>query len=328
MLKKFMSMVTAVLMMATGFSVIGAGAAHAGICNGAELLQSSSTIKGVTFTKGTRLANSTDFNGNSMMTGSVTLTADQASGTGITAITASAGATATWLYVSPSISSWGNSDISTTDNHQNVTIVTGRIFEIKISGSGCTDYYRLNITVTGSSSSNSSSGSVNTSATGFAQSLATQYLQLVRVQTARTTLLTGLSATKPGTLAQYAEAEMDVKSEAALARVNAKVLALPVAQRTNVDEIAKIVKLENFVDAVSTSEIHSATIAAQLVSNGFISADNRLKLSLTNALRSRPASTIDSVEEIKAAIVEETARLQERVKRTAEIKAKIAARNK
>ena len=325
MFKKLVSTITAVFLMTTGFSIIGTSSAQAAICNAGELLQSTSTIKGVTFTKGTRLANSYDFNGNSAMMGSVTLTAAEASGTGITSITAAAGGTATWLYVSPSINSWGNSDISTTDNHQNVTLINRRIFEIKISGSGCTDYYRLNIIVTGASSS-SSSGSTNTSAAGFAESLATQHKQLIRVQAARATLFTALSATKPGTLSQYSDAELTIKSEAALSRVNARVLALPAAQRSNSDEIAKIVKLENFVDEVSNSDVHSASISAQLVRNGFISPDNRLKLSLTNALRSRPVSTIDSVEEIKAAIAEETARLQERAKRTAEIKAKIQSR--
>lgn len=325
MFKKLVSTITAVFLMTTGFSIIGTSSAQAAICNAGELLQSTSTIKGVTFTKGTRLANSYDFNGNTAMMGSVTLTAAEASGTGITSITAAAGGTATWLYVSPSINSWGNSDISTTDNHQNVTLINRRIFEIKISGSGCTDYYRLNIIVTGASSS-SSSGSTNTSAAGFAESLATQHKQLIRVQAARATLFTALSATKPGTLSQYSDAELTIKSEAALSRVNARVLALPAAQRSNSDEIAKIVKLENFVDEVSNSDVHSASISAQLVRNGFISPDNRLKLSLTNALRSRPVSTIDSVEEIKAAIAEETARLQERAKRTAEIKAKIQSR--
>lgn len=312
--------------MASGFSIIGTSSAQAAICSGAELLQSSSTIKGVTFTKGTRLANSYDFNGNSLMTGSVTLTAAEASGTGTTAITSSAGGTATWLYVSPAITSWGNNDISTTDNHQNVTFVNGRIFEIKISGSGCTDYYRINIRVTSSSSSSSSAGASNTSAAGFAESMATQHKQEVRVQAARTTLFTTLAATKPGTLAQYADAELNVNSEAALARVNAKALVLPAAQRSNTAEIAKIVKLENFVDAVSNPDVHPASISVQLVSNGFISADNRFKYSLANALRSRSASSVDSAEEIRAVIVQETARLQERVKRTAEIRAQIQSR--
>jgi hypothetical protein len=326
MFKKLVSMITAVFLMTTGFSVIGTSSAQAAICNAGELLQSSSTIKGVTFTKGTRLANSYDFNGGgSTSMGSVTLTAAEASGTGITSITATAGGTATWLYVSPSINSWGNNDISTTDNHQNVTLINRRIFEIKISGSGCTDYYRLNIIVTGTSSS-SSSGSTNTSAAGFAESLATQHKQLIRVQAARTTLFTALSATKPGTLIQYSDAELTIKSEAALSRVNARVLTLPTAQRSNSDEIAKIVKLENFVDSVSNSDIHPASISVQLVSNGFITADNRFKYSLANALRSRPASSVDSVEEIKAAIVQETARLQERMNRTAEIRAKIQSR--
>lgn len=328
MLKKFVSMTTAALMMATGISVIGAGAAHAGICNGAELLDSSSTIKGVTFTKGSRLANSYDFNGNSM-TGSVRLTAAQASGSGTTSITASGGATATWLYVSPAINSWGNSDISTTDNHQNVTFANGRIFEIKISGSGCTDYYRINIIVTGSSSGNSASTSTSSGAAILGSATVSQQRQRVAaISASKTALSEAFGNGKAGSLAAFAAAGLNVSSETALERVNAKLLLLPIEKRSKIEEIEKIVDLENFVDRISNSESRPTITTTQLVSRGFIGADNRLKVSLTNALLNRDSFSLNSVEKIKAAIVEETARIQERAKRTAEIKARIATRNK
>ena len=315
-------MSTAIFMLATGFSVIGTSAAHAGICNGAELLQSSSTIKGVTFTKGTRLANSYDFNGNSLFTGSVSLTADQASGTGTTSITATAGATATWLYVSPSISSWGNSDISTTDNHQNVTFINGRIFEIKISGSGCTDYYRLNIRVTGSSSSSSSSSSAqNTAATDAATAA-------VAIAKATLVLTTQFSNNKPASLEQFSEAGYGVRNQNVAAKASAAILKLPAKDRDNAQKLNEIISLENFIDRVAGIETRSTVRSTELVSRGLLPVESTYKHSVVQGLASYPNGSLDSLEKIAAAVKEQIEKAEAPKRRTAEIRARIAARNK
>jgi hypothetical protein len=237
MLKKFISMTTAVLLMASGVSLLGTNTAQAAICSGAELLESSSTIKGVTFTKGTRLASSTDFNGGgSTSMGSITLTAAQASGTGTTSITASGGATATWLYVAPSIRSWGNADISTTDDHQNVTFEDRLVFEIKITGTGCVDYYRLQIRVTRSTPTAAEIAAAAAQA-AEAASNAGRMIREGKLIEAKKSLSTQLKGGVAGTKEEFIAAKINVTTDASLARLNAEVLKLAVADRSDFDKI-------------------------------------------------------------------------------------------
>jgi hypothetical protein len=237
MLKKFISMTTAVLLIASGVSLLGTNAAQAAICSGAELLESSSTIKGVTFTKGTRLASSTDFNGGgSTSMGSITLTAAQASGTGTTSITASGGATATWLYVAPSIRSWGNADISTTDDHQNVTFEDRLVFEIKITGTGCVDYYRLQIRVTRSTPTAAEIAAAAAQA-AEAASNAGRMIREGKLIEAKKSLSTQLKGGVAGTKEEFIAAKINVTTDASLARLNAEVLKLAVADRSDFDKI-------------------------------------------------------------------------------------------
>jgi hypothetical protein len=237
MLKKFISMTTAVLLMASGVSLLGTNTAQAAICSGAELLESSSTIKGVTFTKGTRLESSNNFNGGgSTSMGSITLTAAQASGTGTTSITASGGATATWLYVAPSIRSWGNADISTTDDHQNVTFEDRLVFEIKITGTGCVDYYRLQIRVTRSTPTAAEIAAAAAQA-AEAASNAGRMIREGKLIEAKKSLSTQLKGGVAGTKEEFIAAKINVTTDASLARLNAEVLKLAVADRSDFDKI-------------------------------------------------------------------------------------------
>jgi len=307
------------------FPATAGGSSSGAICS-ADSLSSSSTIKGVTFNKGTRQANSTDFNGNgSSFMGSITLTSAEASGTGITSIAAGGGATVTWLYVSPSINSWSNSDINTTANLQGITLLNGRLFEIKVSGTGCSDYYRIRITVPSSGSGSAPSTSSGAAILGSA-TIAQQRQMFAAISASKSSLSEAFGTGKASTLAAFSSAGLTVSSEAALARINSKILLLPIEKRSKIEEIEKIVEVENFVDRISNNETRPSITPGQLVSKGYIALDNPLKISITNALLSREAASLDTVEKIKDAIVAETARLQERVKRTAEIKAKIAAR--
>jgi hypothetical protein len=237
MFKKFISMTTAVLLMASGVSLLGTNTAQAAICSGAELLESSSTIKGVTFTKGTRLESSNNFNGGgSTSMGSITLTAAQASGTGTTSITASGGATATWLYVAPSIRSWGNADISTTDDHQNVTFEDRLVFEIKITGTGCVDYYRLQIRVTRSTPTAAEIAAAAAQA-AEAASNAGRMIREGKLIEAKKSLSTQLKGGVAGTKEEFIAAKINVTTDASLARLNAEVLKLAVADRSDFDKI-------------------------------------------------------------------------------------------
>lgn len=302
----------------------GGGSSSPSICS-SELLSSSSTIKGVAFTKGTRQASSTDFNGSgSSFKGSVTLTSEQASGTGVTSLVASGGATVTWLYVSPSINSWSNSDINTTANLQGVTLTNGRLFEIKVSGSGCTDYYRLSIIV-GSGSNSSSSQSAQQAAAVAAETAA---LLAAAIAKAKVVLTTQFSANKPATMDQFLDAGYGVRNSNVAVKVSAAILKLSVADRENSQKVNDIINLENFIDRVAVTDTRSSVKSTELVSRGLLSADSNYKHSVIQGLASYPNGSLDSLEKIAAAVKEQIEKAEAPKRRLVEIKARIAARKR
>lgn len=299
----------------------------AAICS-SEQLSSSSTIKGVAFDAGTRQASSTDFNGSgSSNMGSVTLTEAQASGNGVTSIVATGSATATWLHVGPSINSWGNDDISTTADLAGVTLAYGELFEIKISGSGCADYYRISITVEPEDSGPTLSEeeiAANIAAQTEAQGAAVLATALAA---AKVVLTTQFSSNKPVTLQQFLDANYGVRNSSVAANVSAAILKLPVADRDNSQKIHEIVSLENFIDRVAVLGTRSTVRSAELVSRGLLSANSAYKHSVIQGLTSYPDGSLNSLEKIEAAIKEQLVKAGERKAKTVEIRAKIAARN-
>lgn len=145
---------------------------------------------------------------------------------------------------------------------------------------------------------------------------------------AKTTLHGTLQGDKPGTLDQYRAADYKVNNEKVVAKVNAEVLKLPLADRENVEKIAAIIKVENFVDLVSTPATQKRVTSKALVELGLFAADNPNKTTIANALKKAEAASLSSIEKIQEAIKAELAAVKERKDRLAEIKAKIAGRNK
>ena len=174
--------------------------------------------------------------------------------------------------------------------------------------------------------SGGSAGSSNDAAQAAA--LEAERLRQVAIAAAKVVLQGVLKGDKPGTLAQYKEADFTITSEAALARVNAALLKLPADLRVKNEEIAKVVKVENLVDQISTSATQKNVTVTQLISTGFLAKENGHKSILTYLLKNRDASTLGSKENIAAVIAAETEAIKERAARLAAIKAKIAARNK
>ena len=305
------------------------------ICS-SELLSSSSTIKGVAFTSGTRQVTSTDFNssGSSYM-GSITLTEAEASGNGATSIVATGSATATWLHVGPSVQSWGDDDISTTANLAGVTLANGELFEIKISGSSCTDYYRISITVTAASTEPTLSEEeiAAIASAEIAQQAATAAAKAAAISTtaiakAKVALSTLFSTNKSSTLEQFLDAGYGVRNSEVAAKVSAAILKLPAPDRENTQRINEIINLENFIDRVSVLGTRSTVKSSDLVSRGLLPADSVKKHSAVQGLASYPDGSLNSLEKIEAAIKEQIAKAQAPRLRTAEIRARIAARNK
>ena len=300
------------------------GSSSPAICS-ADLLSSSSTIKGVAFNKGTRQATINNFNGQASRTlgGSVTLTPAQASGTGITAFTATAGATVTWLYITPTRQSWQESDISTTDNLQNVTL-DGPFLYIKVSGSGCADFYFIRIIVEGGSDS-SSSPSAQQAAAAAAQAQAAAVLAAA-IARAKVVLTAQFAANKPATAEQFLDAGYVVRNNNVAAKVSSAVLKLSAADRENTQKVNEIINLENFIDRVAVTDTRSTVRASELISRGLLPADSTKKHSVIRGLGTYPNGSLDSLEKIAAAVKEQIFKAEEPKRRLAEIRARMAAR--
>jgi|688.fasta_scaffold259965_1 hypothetical protein len=174
--------------------------------------------------------------------------------------------------------------------------------------------------------SGGSTGSSNSAAQAAA--IEAERVRQAAIAAAQVVLQGLLKGDKPGTMAQYKEADFTVSSEAALVRVNAALLKLPADLRVKNEEIAKVVKIENLVDQISTTATQKQVTVTQLIATGFIAKENNNKSILTYLLKNRDASTLGSKENIAAAIAEETEAIKARAARLAAIKAKIAARNK
>jgi hypothetical protein len=137
-----------------------------------------------------------------------------------------------------------------------------------------------------------------------------------------------LQGDKPGTLDQYRAADYKVNNDKVVTKVNAAVLKLPLADRENVEKIAAIIKVENFVDLVSTPATQKRVTSKALVELGLVAVDNPNKTTIANALKKADAASLNSIEKIQEAIKAELAAVKERKDLLAEIKARIAARKK
>ena len=145
---------------------------------------------------------------------------------------------------------------------------------------------------------------------------------------AKLTLHENLQGNKPGTFEEYKAAEYMVNNQRVVAKVNAAVLMLALADRENVEKIAAIIKVENFVDLVSTPATQKYVTSKNLVDLGLIAASNPNKTTVALALKNGNVASLNTIEKIQDAIKAELVSIQARKDRLASIKAKIAARNK
>jgi hypothetical protein len=159
-----------------------------------------------------------------------------------------------------------------------------------------------------------------------AAAIEAERVRQVAIAAAKVALEGVLKGDKPGTLAQFKDANYAISSEEVLTRVNAELLKLSADDRIKSVEINKVIKVESFIVQISTTETQNTITANQLVSVGLLAATNLNKMGLTAALKNRTASTLDSMEKIAAAIAEETAVIKARAARLDAIKAKVSSR--
>jgi hypothetical protein len=136
------------------------------------------------------------------------------------------------------------------------------------------------------------------------------------------------NATARPTLSTYAKYEVVGITERTLPTINTKVLELPAALRVDAKAIQDLVKVESFVDQVANTQTRSTVSSAALISRGLLSADSPYKHSVRSGLGSYPEGSLNTMAKIEAAIKAELVKAGARKAQTAEIRARIAARNK
>ena len=132
----------------------------------------------------------------------------------------------------------------------------------------------------------------------------------------------------PATVATYTRFGYTGVTERTLVKVNAKVQELPLVKRTGTTSIQEIATIENFIDRVANPATRSTVSAKTLITNGLLPADSPYKYSVIKGLSSYPEGSLNTMEKIEAAIKEQIYKAEAPKRRLAEIKAKIAARNK
>lgn len=135
------------------------------------------------------------------------------------------------------------------------------------------------------------------------------------------------NATARPTLATYASNGVQV-TDRTLETINAKILELPAAQRTDITAIAEIAKVETFVDRVANPATRSSVSAATLITKGLLPAESPYKFTVVQRLASYPEGSLNSMAKIEAAVKEQIVKAEAPKRRLAEIKAKIQARRK
>ena len=269
----------------------GGGGGSSSLCS-SESLNSSSRVKGVAFTPGTRRTNIADFY-QGQYRGTVTLSTSEATGSGTTSIVVGNGYTATWYYLPVGTNSFSEGSYGTND-HASTTFNSGQLFVIKISGpGGCIDRYWLNVVVgSGSSSPTLSAAQIAAAAAAAAEAarVAAAAVRAAEIATAQTALSSVLKADKPGSLSEYRSANINITTNAGLTRLNAEVLKLAGADRTDFAKIKaladKIEFDESFFNATARPSLATySTYGVTGVTERILPTVNAKILELPAALR-------------------------------------------
>jgi hypothetical protein len=103
-----------------------------------------------------------------------------------------------------------------------------------------------------------------------------------------------------------------------IAEVQAEILALPAASRTDIKQVQKVVRRYEVVDLIASERIKTVPTSV-FVETELIPASSKNKASLVAAVRRVAVSDRDTFVEIQAIILAETARIKERKDRLAAI---------
>jgi hypothetical protein len=254
MFKKFTSMTTAVLLMASGISIVGATTANASPGN--AFLSETSTIKGVTVVSlGTPGTNP----GNIAARGSIHISTAAAADTSNAGsfitnfVTVNPAATKVYVWKHPFGGNISNSSVYNGTG----AVSDGDIFSIYVQSENGLTYrlYAINVQVSanglGASAPSTPSTPEQIAAAAAAQAAAAAAaaraaeaaaaaIRAAEIATAQTALATVLRGDKAGTLSEYRAANINITTTAALTRLNTEVLKLSAADRADFAKIKAI----------------------------------------------------------------------------------------
>jgi hypothetical protein len=136
------------------------------------------------------------------------------------------------------------------------------------------------------------------------------------------------NATARPSLAAYSTYGVTGVTDRILAVVNTKILELPADKRLDTKAMQDLVKVESFVDLVANPTTRVAVSSARLIEKGVLPTDTPYKHSVRSGLASYPEGSLNTMAKIEAAVKAELEKAGARKAKTAEIRARIAARNK
>lgn len=117
-------------------------------------------------------------------------------------------------------------------------------------------------------------------------------------------------------------------TERTLAAVNTRILTIPAAKRSDIIAIQEIATEEAFIDRVANPETRNTITSAVLIQRGLLPAETPYKHSVRSGLSGYPEGSLNTLAKIEAAIKAELEKAGARKAKTAEIRARIAARNR
>jgi len=145
-------------------------------------------------------------------------------------------------------------------------------------------------------------------------------------QAARADITSKLKSTKDLTVDSFAKAEIPGITATNIAAVQAELLALPEATRTDINQVLKVAHKYEVVGNIGSDRINYLQ-SNSFIEIGLIPATSKNKVALVAAVRKLPESARDTYAEIKAAIDAETAKLKTRSDRLAAVISRNASRS-
>jgi hypothetical protein len=145
-------------------------------------------------------------------------------------------------------------------------------------------------------------------------------------QAARTEIASKLKSASDLTVESFAQAEIPGITLSNISLVQAEILALPEALRTDINQVIKIARKYEVVGNIGSDQIKYLA-PGSFIEIGLIPTTSKNKAALVAAIKKLPATARDTFAEIKAAIDAETKKIQVRKDRLAAVVARNSSRS-